>query len=393
MGAYHPWIRTRLAVMMFLELAVWDAWYPPVGSYMNKGLRLGGQQIGWISATCALGAIVAPLAVGYVADRWFATERVLAVLHLVGGICLLASANQTEFAPLMVLLTINALCFMPTMALANSLAFRNIDDPARFSRIAVWGTIGWMSVGWLVGFTLAGPTDNRFFFLAGGLGIVMALYSLSLPHTPPKGGGSGDVLGLGAVRLLKDTSFLVFAACALLISIPFGFYGTWTNAFLEETGCPYPTALQTLCQFSSVVVLLAMPRVIGAIGLRNVLAVGMASWAVRYLLFATQSFPLILAGLLVHGISYGFVFVAASIYVDRTAPPEMSARAQSLVALLMWGVGMFVGNQLAGFTGDQYLLPARHDWTPIWLWPAGLATLVCIVFLAGSRATGSPRSG
>ena len=484
MVSAHPWIRTRLAVMMFLELAVWGAWYPPIGSYMNKALRFTGQEIGWVSATCALGAIVAPLLVGYLADRWFATERVLAVLHLVGGACLLASAAQTTFGPLMILLTINALCFMPTMALTNSLAFRNIADRSRFSRITVWGTIGWIVMGWLAGFALTEPANNRFFYLAGGVGIAMGLYSLSLPHTPPKGAGVGDALGLGAVKLLQDRPFWVFAVCALLISIPFGFYGTWANAFLEETGCPYPTALQTLCQFSSVLVLTAMPWFIDRIGLRNVLAIGMASWAVRYVLFATLSFPLIIAGLLVHGVSYGFVFVAGFIYVDRKAPPEMSARAQSLVALLMWGAGMFLGNQLAGYAADRYpppvvlaarengrpvenrLLPPwnwtvkettgrskeecslpqvfglekgesfsldemerqmpetltiglltydkptllsaakkadrngdgtltreewqaarRHDWAPIWLWPAGLAGAVCLVFLLGTRTS------
>jgi len=358
MASAHPWIRVRLWLMFFLEFLVWGAWYPATSGYLNGTLRFSGGEIGWIYSTTALGAIISPLFVGYVADRLFSTERVLCVLHLIGGICLLASAWQESFPPLMTLLMINALCYMPTLALVNSLAFRNIDDPNRFSRLAVGGTIGWIISGLVVEFLLGGAARPNFFYLAGGGALVMAAYCLTLPHTPPKGAG-GDVLGLGAVKLLREPAFLIFALCAFLISIPLSFYFAWGNAFLLERESPWPTALLTLGQFSEIAVMLIMPWFIGWIGLKNVLVLGMAAWAVRYLLFATLSFPLIILGLLFHGFCYCFVFVAGFIYVGRKAPPEISASAQSLVAFLMWGVGMFVGAKLSGYTAEQYPPPVK----------------------------------
>jgi len=349
-------IRTRLSAMMFIEFFLWASWYVPLGGYANSTLKLTGAQIGWLYATTAIAAMVSPLFVGFVADRLFATERVLGVLHVIGAVSLFLAAGQAEFSGLMTFLVINTLCFMPTLALANSLAFRNIDDREKFSRIAVWGTIGWIISGWTVGF-LIGEKTSAFFYLAGAGGLAMAVYSFTaLPHTPPKGreAAQGDVLGLGALVLFKDPAFLVFAVCAFLISIPLSFYFTWGNAFLVETDRPRPTALMTLCQFSEIFVMIVMPWFISRIGLKAVLAVGMAAWAVRYLCFATLSFPLIIVGLLVHGFCYCFVFVASFIYADKKAPQGMSASAQSLVAFLIWGIGMFVGTQLAGYTATQY---------------------------------------
>ncbi len=359
MSASVPYIRSRLSVMMFLEFMLWASWYVPIGGYMNGVLHFDGWQIGLIMATTAIGAIVSPMFVGYVADRLFATERILAVLHLLGGACLLLSSRATTFPALFALLIINALCFMPTMALCNSLSFRNIDDPNRFSRIAVWGTIGWICSGWTVDLLLGGAESGRFFFLAGGGAIAMGLYCLTLPHTPPKGAesGSGDVMGLEAIKLFLDPSFLVFALCAFLISIPLSFYFVWGHAFLTETNRPVPTLLMTLSQFSEIVVMIIMPWFIGRYGLKTVLTIGMSAWAVRYVFFATGSFPLVILGLLVHGFCYCFVFVAAFIYVSKKAPTEISASAQSLIGLLMWGVGMLVGTQLAGMTGGHYAPP------------------------------------
>ncbi len=330
--------------------------------------------------------IVAPRRVRRVIAIGFLRRAVLAVLHLLGGDVLLIASRQTEFPWLMGLLVVNALCFMPTMALTNSLSFRNIDDPDKFSRIAVWGTIGWICSGLLVDFVLGGAGKPYFFYLAGGGAITMGFYCLTLPHTPPKGADAGgDVLGLGALRLLSDSSFLVFAFCAFLISIPLTFYFTWGNAFLVEIGSEKATALMTLCQFSEIFVMIIMPWFIARIGLKNVLVLGMGAWAVRYLLFASTSYPLILAGLVVHGFCYCFVFVAAFIYVSKKAPPDISASAQSLVALIMWGLGMLVGTQVSGWTGQLYTIPQGHHWAPIWLWPGALAAVVCVLFWVGGR--------
>jgi nucleoside transporter len=348
-------VRSRLSAMMFLEFFIWASWYVPMGGYITNTLKFSGGQIGWLFATTALGAIIAPLFVGYVADRLFATERVLCVLHLVGGVCLILAAMATSFWLLMTLLMINTLCFMPTLALANSLAFRNIDDPDKFPRIALFGTIGWIVSGWIVGFLL-GETREWFFYLAGVVGILMGGYSLTLPHTPPKGReeAGGDVFGFGAVRLLRESSFLIFVVSAFLIAIPATFYFVCCNAMLVETDRPVPTALMTLGQLTEIAVMFSMPWFIARFGLRRILALGMLAWMVRYLLFGTLSFPLILLGLLVHGFAYCFVFVGAYIYVDKRAPRDLRASAQSFIAFLMLGVGMFLGSKLGGYTMGGY---------------------------------------
>lgn len=371
MSSTVPYIRTRLSVMMFLEFGVWASWFMAIGAYLNDVLGFSGSQVTWIYATTAIGAIVAPMFVGFVADRYFATERILAVLHLVGGLCMLWASRQTGFAGLMTLLVINGMCYMPTLALCNSVAFRNIDDPNRFSRIAVWGTIGWILAVAAVDFVLGGAQTGRFFYLAGIGGIVMALYSLTLPHTPPKGAAdqSADVFGLKALRLFRDPGFLAFAGCAFLICIPATYFFNWSAAFLAETERPLPTALTALAQVSEILVMMIMPWFIAEFGLKAVLVIGMAAWAIRYFLFATLSFPLIILALLLHGFCYCFVFVAAFIYVRRKAPPELSASAQSLVALLLWGLGMFVGNQISGMTADAYApaqMTSATKWTK-WL--------------------------
>jgi nucleoside transporter len=355
MNSAHPWIRTRLSIMMFLEFFLWASWLAPIGGYMTKTLHLTGSQVGWVFSATALAAIISPLFVGFIADRLFATERVLCVLHLIGGTCLCLSATQMNFPGLMTAMMANALCFMPTLALGNSLAFRNIPDPDKFPRIAVLGTIGWIVSGWIVGLVLGG-TQNTFFYLAGGTAFVQAVYCLTLPHTPPKGRdqSGGDVLGLGALRLLKEPSFLTFVLCAFLIAIPSTFYFVAVNPFLEETERPVPTTLMTLAQFSEIFVMFTMPFFIGRLGLRTILLLGMAAWAIRYALFATLSFPLVLVGLLVHGFCYCFVFVGAYIYVDKRAPRDFRASAQSFIAFLMLGVGWFLGSQLAGYAMDQY---------------------------------------
>jgi nucleoside transporter len=389
MSPRAPLIRTRLSVMMFLEFMLWASWYVPISGYMNSVLKFTGPQIGWIYATTAIGAIISPMFVGFIADRLFATERVLAVLHLIGAVCLYLASEQTEFQPLMILLVINGLCFMPTLGLANSLSFRNIDDPDKFSRIAVFGTIGWICSGLLVDFALGGATHKAFFYLAAGGSLAMSAYCLTLPHTPPGGAKTtlADVLGLSALKLLKKPSLAIFAICAFLISIPLTFYFTWANPFLVETGHSKATALMTLCQFSEIVVMIVMPWFIAKIGLKNVLALGMVAWAVRYVLFASLSVPLVLLGLLVHGFCYCFVFVASFIYISKAAPAEMSARAQSLVALLMWGLGMLVGTRVSGLVGQHYALlqGQGHHWQPIWLWPGALAVVVGILFFIGGR--------
>jgi nucleoside transporter len=348
-------LRIRLSVMMFLQFFVWACWMVPIGTYGPETLGLKGAQMGWIFSTTAIAAIVSPLFVGYIADRLFATEKVLFVLHLVGGICLFLAGLQGKFLPLFIFLMTSTLAFMPTLALANSLTFRNLDDPATFPRIAMFGTIGWIISGWIVGFTL-GERSPAFFYLGGVVEVLLGIYALTLPHTPPQAKDSvaGDVLGLGAIKLLKDPEFLLFTVCAFLIGIPAVYYFVSCNLYLTQIGAPAPTALMTLGQVCEIVAMATMPFFIARIGLNRILAIGMVVWALRYFLFASLSFPLALLAILIHGFCYVFVYVGSYIFVDTKAPRELRASAQSFIAFLMLGVAWLIGSNLAGRTNDAY---------------------------------------
>jgi len=349
-----PSVRLRLQLMMFLQYFVWGSWAVSAGGYMGSTLNFGGLDIGKIYSTTALGAILAPLFVGYVADRFFATERVLAFLHAAGGALLILAASQKEVSNLFWVMLAYSLCYMPTLALTNSISFQNIGDPEKdFPRIRVFGTLGWIAAGLVVGILLGG-TNNTFFYLAGGASIALAALCLVLPHTPPRGASSSDVFGLGAIKLFKEPSFTVFAICSFLICIPLSFYYSQANVFLVQTDSPAPTALQVLGQISEVFFMAAMPFFITRLGVKNMLLVGMFAWVARYLCFSSLDFPLILIGLVLHGICYDFFFVASQIYVDKKAPRDMRASAQSLIAFITLGLGMYAGSYIAGWVVQQY---------------------------------------
>jgi len=346
--------RLRLQLMMFLQYFVWGSWVVSAGGYMGNTLKFTGLQISSIYSTTALGAIFAPLFVGYVADRYFSTEKVLAFLHLVGGVLLIVAAQQTTFPVLMGIMLIYSICYMPTLALTNSISFQNIGDPEKdFPRIRVLGTLGWIAAGLAVG-VLLGQDNSRFFTLAGGASILLAAVCLLLPHTPPRGASSSDVFGLGALKLFKEPSFTVFAICSFLICIPLSFYYNYANLFLAQADAPAPTALMTLGQISEVFFMAAMPFFIVRLGVKNMLLVGMLAWVARYLCFSSLDFPLMLVGLVLHGICYDFFFVASQIYVDKKAPRDMRASAQSLIAFITLGLGMYAGAYVAGWVVEQY---------------------------------------
>ena len=380
----------RLLALMFLEFFVWGAWIVPISNYMNTTLAFSGTQIGWICGASALGALLSPLFLGYIADRFFSTERLLAALHLAGAVCLFLAPRQTTFPALMTLIVIDAICFMPTLPLVNNLVFRHIEKSERFSWFMIGGTIGWIVAGLAVGFFF-GEKQGSFFYLAAGAEALLALYCLTLPHTPPKGASKEgkDIFGLTAVKLLKDPAFLVFAITIPMVTISKTFYTTWTNAFLGEINLPRPTALMTLCQISELLTMIILPWFISKIGLKKVIMAGMAFWAIRFFAFGSLNRSAIVAGLLMHGFSYGFVVTGASIYAARLVPPAMSARAQSFISMLIFGIGMFIGAQIAGFTGDAYQIESAdavmHDWTKIWGWGAVIAVTACLLFWIGGK--------
>ncbi|MFN0055106.1 MAG: MFS transporter [Planctomycetales bacterium] len=372
-------VRLKLSIMMFLQYAIWGSWAVSMGGYLGGALEFTGAQIGAIYATTAIAAMISPLYAGYLADRLFATEKMIAVLHLVGAALLGAATFLTEFEQLRAVMLIYAICYMPTLALTNSISFANITDPEKeFPGIRVFGTFGWIAAGWAVGFGLDTPevrnllpmslkAGNAPILLAAILSAVLALFSFTLPHTPPRGkqraAGAPEPQSqagrMSILELLRDPSFLVFVVSSFLICIPLAFYYNFANLFLAEIDAPYPTALQTIGQISEVGFMAAMPFFIRRLGVKTMLAVGMLAWVARYLAFGSLQFPLVLVGLVLHGVCYDFFFVASQIYVDRRAGEAQRASAQSFIAFVTLGVGMFVGAYVGGQIVDHYPAPVK----------------------------------
>ena len=359
MDSHPPLVRTRLSAMMFLEFFVWGCWGVAIAGY-GQTLGFTGSQIGWLAAVAAVGAIISPLFVGLIADRYFAAQRMLSVLHLMGGVCLIAAGFQDRFLPLMVAMLLNGLAFMPTMALVNSVAFRHIPDADKFPRIAVLGTFGWIAANLTAAVFLGGAATPNFLFLGGAGSLVLALYALTLPNTPPKGAAAGgDVFGLSALKLFKEKTFLVFIVCVFLLSIPAcGYYFALMVPMFQQRGYPAPLALGTLNQFAEIVFMFSMPWFVSKLGLKRVLLIGMTAWAVRYLCFSVSSpmlsFPFAVLGLVLHGFCYSFFYVGAYMWVDRRAPAELKSSAQSLLAFLLLGVGFLAGAKGAGFMMERF---------------------------------------
>jgi nucleoside transporter len=393
--------------MMFLQYFVWGTWYVTMGTYLLQTLRFSGQQSGVAYSTTALAAMVSPFFVGLVADRFFATERILAFLHLVGAVLLFWVSTLTDFGSFYPVLLGYTLCYMPTLALTNSLSFHQMADPGKeFPRVRVFGTIGWIVAGFAISFLNAESTALQF-RLAAASSALLGVYCLFLPHTPPaKLGhkvGLRDVLGLDALQLMKERSFAIFVIGSFLICIPLQFYYAFTNPFLTELGVTNTAGKQTLGQMSEIGFMLVMPWFFVRLGIKRMMLFGMLAWAVRYVLFAYGDAGalvwMLYGGILLHGICYDFFFVTGQIYVDKKASIHIRAAAQGFIAFVTLGVGMFVGSYVSGWVVDQYSVAGGaqtlHDWGPIWLIPAAMSAGVLLLFalffkpVTEERAAGS----
>jgi nucleoside transporter len=391
-------IRARLSLMMFLQYFVWGAWFVPFATYLtHHGL---GDSVGTIYSAQGWAAIAAPLFVGAIADRYFAAERVLGILHLFSGALLFALSAVGADAGVMFFATLGALlAYMPTIALANSVALSRLQDTEKqFPAIRVFGTIGWIVAGLIVGKLLPGDAERTAMplYLAGGASLAYGLYAFTLPNTPPaaeRGPVSlGALLGLDAIRN-SDRSFWTLIVCSSLMMIPFSFYNVYANPFLDQIGMKDPAAIQTIGQVSEVGFLLLLPLFFRWVGIKGVLFVGMAAWAVRYVIFAYGFTaqgpiePLIYLGLALHGVGFDFVFVAATIWVGIRFSAEARSRAQSFLALMTWGVGYLIGSNVANLV-QVGTAEGGTDWQSFWLLPAGFAAVTAVVFLVIFRDRG-----
>jgi nucleoside transporter len=390
-------MRVRLSTMMFLEYFIWGAWYVTLGTWLAQSLHLSGQQIGVAAGTTAIGAIISPFFVGLIADKLFATQKVLAALHLIGSVLLFAASRQLHFVPVYILILLYCFCFMPTLALTNSLAFRQMNDPKEeFGPIRVLGTGGWIVAGLLIGSLHLEASDIPM-KLAAAASALMAVYCLTLPHTPPLSQSTSltmaSIFPKEAVDLLKERSMAVFAIASFLICIPLQFYYAFTNLFLNQVGVVNAAGKMTGGQMSELFCMLLIPWFFRRLGVKYMLVAGMVAWALRYILFAYGSVGshmwMLWGGILLHGICYDFFFVTGQIYIDRKASIELRAAAQGLITFITYGLGMFVGSWLSGYVVDYYAQTVAgavvHNWRAIWLFSAISSAAVLLLFLFNFR--------
>lgn len=386
-----PSVRIKLSVMMFLEFFVWGAWFVTLGTFLSQNLQASGSQISLAFLTQSLGAIIAPFIIGLIADQFFSAQKILGVLHLAGAVLLIIASRIDTFGAFFPIALAYMVLFMPTLALANSVAFRQLQDPERqFPAIRVLGTGGWIIAGLLIGWLgwEGSQSLHLTFVMAGIASALLGVFSFFLPATPPEPRTAKptvrDVLGLDALALLKNRTYLVFFVSSIAICIPLAFYYNFTNLYLNEVGVRSAAAVQSLGQMSEFLFLLAMPFLLKRLGLKKTLAIGMAAWALRYVLFGFGDtgglFWMIIIGLLLHGICYDFFFVAGQIFTDKVAGPGLRSSAQGLIALATYGVGLMIGSLISGPIVDRFVTEGGHDWRSIWLIPAAIAAVVMVVF-------------
>ena len=393
-------IKLQLSFMMFLQFFIWGGWFVTLGTFLGNNLNATGGQIAMAFSTQSWGAIIAPVFIGLIADRYFNAERILGVLHLLGSGLLFLMSKTDDFSVFYPYVFGYMLLYMPTLALVNSVSFNQMKDTAaEFPIIRTFGTIGWIISGIVISYVFG--WDSQGSIASGGLSntfkmvalasLLLGVFSFGLPTTPPfkddqKSFSLKSTLGWDALDLLKDRNFLLFFIASILICIPLAFYYQQANPFLVELGMDNPTAKMSLGQVSEVLFMLLLPIFFVRFGFKNTILVGMIAWVIRYLLFAygdigDRSFMLI-GGILLHGICYDFFFVSGQIYTDFKAGEKFKSAAQGLITLATYGIGMLIGFWIAGKISDAFTIESgKHDWKMIWKFPALFALSVFILFL------------
>ena len=383
--------RLQLSVMMFLEFFIWGSWFVTMGTYLTQTLKFNDVQNGMAYGTQSLGAILAPFVIGLIADRFFAAQKILGVLHLTGAVLLFLISQQAAFEYFYFLILGYMILYMPTLALVNSVSFRQLRVPEKeFATLRVWGTIGWIAAGLLIGW-LTWEKQNLLvntFRLAAAASLILGLMSFFLPDTPPASAGRkvtfGDIIGLEAFRLFKDRNFFIFFLSSMLICIPLAFYYQEANKYLNEINFENAAGKMALGQVSELVFMLLMPLFFRRFGIKTMMLIGMLAWLARYLFFGygntEDMVGFLYLGILLHGICYDFFFVTGQIYTDKKAGEGIKSAAQGMITLTTYGLGMLIGFYVAGQVTEHYKTPGGHDWQKVWMIPAAIAGAVVIIF-------------
>lgn len=385
--------RVKLSTMMFLEFFIWGAWFVTMGTYLGKTLGATGVQNGNAYATQSWGAIIAPFIIGLIADRFFSAQKVLGILHLTGAALLYYITTIPNFDGFFPIILAYMIVYMPTLALVNSVSFKQMANPSKeFPPIRIFGTAGWIIAGLTIGW-LGWEQSNSLvltFKMAAIASLVLGLLSFTLPATPPAKKGQktslSDIMGLDSIGLLKNRSYLIFFLASVAICVPLAFYYNFTNPFLNEVGMKAAAGKQSMGQISELAFMALMPLFFVRLGVKKMLAVGMIAWVLRYIFFAYgdtgSNYWMLIAGIVMHGICYDFFFVTGQIYTDNLAGERFKSAAQGFITLATYGVGMLIGSYISGPIVDHWKISdTAHNWTTIWLIPAGIAAFVFLVFV------------
>lgn len=386
-------LKTKLSVFMFLQYFIWSTWYMTLGAYLGT-LSFSGQQIGLAYGAFAWGAILSPFIVGLIADRYFASEKIIAVLGVVGGLVMLCLPQFKTFGAFYPMLILYCTLYAPTLALGNSVSMTHLADAKKdFPFVKIFSAVGWIAGGVVLSL-VKGEQSPLQYYLAGGISMVFGVFALTLPHTPPRKKGQNvplaEILGLDALALLKKPAFAIFILCMFLICIPLYFYFVNLGTYLTQLKWEDMASKMTLAQISDIVFLILMPVMLKKLGYKKTIFLGIAAWITRYFLLSASASSsgtmLIFAAILLHGICYDFLFIAGQLYVDAEANERIRGAAQGLIAIILWGFGSLVGTYLAGSVMESNKLPTQkgdiaHDWAAIWSTPAWIAVGVLVLFL------------
>jgi len=384
----------RLAVMMFLEYLIWGSWLPLLALYLGDVLGFTGGQIGWIFATQAIACLAGLYFGGQIADRRFSTERLLSVLHLVGGAAMFLLAYQRTFWPFFFVMLVYQLAYMPTMSLTNAIVFHHVADAQKdFGKVRLWGTIGWIAASWPFVFILAGKTGaelhsalSSIFTVAGISSIALAAFSLTLPHTPPARRETGDSAPMKAIKLLRDPVMLVLFVATLMDALVHQCYFQWTSPFLQQAGLAENWIMPAMSvgQIAEIASMAALGWALARLGWKWTMTVGILAHAARFFVFAIgDPLWLMVAINVVHGMCYAFFFAAVYIFVDERCPRDARASAQGLFNLVILGIGPFAGSLLWGWLGDVFrTADGSVDFSRLFLAPATLALAAAVLMVA-----------